>query len=70
MYKDEFKYRNEWTSDWDSYLANKDKLIAFIRNVLDSYEELSSVIEEQKESLKADFSDGSKLYDIIKERNE
>ena len=56
MYKDEFKYRNEWTSDWDSYLANKDKLIAFIRNVLDSYEELTCVTEEQKESLKADFS--------------
>lgn len=70
MYKDEFKYRNEWTSDWDSYLANKDKLIAFIRNVLDSYEQLADVIEEQKESLKADFFDGSKLYEIIKERNE
>ena len=62
----DFLYPSIWTEDWDNYLNNKDKLIAFIRNILDSNDELVDKVEDQRKILKEHFFDGSKMYDILK----
>jgi hypothetical protein len=64
MYPSKFKYPSEWTEDWDSYLANKDKLIKHINLVLhaDYYDEISTL----GDSLSTDFFSGKALYEVIR----
>lgn len=55
MYQDEFKYPSEWTESWDSYLANKDKMIALIsvnmEKILNRDNQLMSAIGKQIDKL-------------------
>jgi glycosyltransferase involved in cell wall biosynthesis len=64
MYADKFKYPSEWTEDWDSYLANKDKLVAHIRSILNL--NLEEDVEKLTNSLSSDFFSGKALYDVIR----
>ena len=40
IYQDMFRYPSDWTKDWDSYLVHKDELVAFMSNLMESYDEL------------------------------
>jgi len=60
-----FIYPSIWTENWENYLNNKDKLIAFIRNILDS-DDVVDKVEDQRKILKEYFFDGSKMYNILK----
>ena len=60
----EVLYPSEWTKDWDSYIANRDKLIERMREVLD-YPNPQEVCNNVVTKLQ-DFFNGKQLYDTIK----
>ena len=64
MYGHSFKYPSEWTENWDSYLANKDKLIKHINLVL--HADYEQEIDKLADSLSSDFFSGKALYEVIK----
>jgi len=60
----EVLYPSEWTEDWDSYIANRDKLIERMREVLD-YPNTPEVCKNVVDKLQ-DFFNGKQLYNTIK----
>ena len=60
----EVLYPSEWTEDWDSYIANRDKLIKRMKEILD-YENTHEVCNNVVDKLQ-DFFSGKQLYDTIK----
>ena len=60
----EVLYPSEWTEDWDSYIANRDKLIERMREMLD-YENTHEVCNNVVDKLQ-DFFSGKQLYETIK----
>jgi len=63
MYGHSFKYPSSWTENWDSYLANKDKLIKHINLILHIDHEQE--IDKLANSLSSDFFSGKALYEVI-----
>ena len=61
----EFKYPSEWTEDYDSYLHNKDKVIAQIVNYMENHGDLLVSLEKQRMKLNKDFFSGTELYKAI-----
>ena len=60
----EVLYPSEWTQDWDSYIANRDKLIKRMKEILDypnPHEVCNNVVDKLQ-----DFFSGKQLYDTIK----
>lgn len=64
MYGHSFKYPSSWTESWDSYLANKDKLVKHINLVL--HADYEQKIDKLAESLSTDFFSGKALYEVIR----
>jgi hypothetical protein len=48
MWNEEFTYPDEWTSDWSSYLTNREKLIAKIRSIMNLHKNNVQYINEAK----------------------
>jgi hypothetical protein len=69
MYDDKFKYPSEWTENWDSYLANKDKLIAHIEHTLSTNINMAEENEALALMLKDDFFSGRLLYEVIGDKH-
>lgn len=65
MYDEEFKYPSEWTEDWDSYQANKHKLVERIRKYMKDYKNYGNYLNNNLQSLSTNFFSGSKLYEVI-----
>jgi len=63
MYGHSFKYPSSWTESWDSYLANKDKLVKHINLVL--HADYEQEIDKLANSLSSDFFSGKALYEVI-----
>jgi len=63
MYGHSFKYPSSWTENWDSYLANKDKLVKHINLVL--HADYEQEIDKLANSLSSDFFSGKALYEVI-----
>jgi len=63
MYGHSFKYPSSWTENWNSYLANKDKLIKHINLILHIDHEQE--IDKLANSLSSDFFSGKALYEVI-----
>jgi hypothetical protein len=61
----EFKYPSEWTENYDSYLHNRDKVIAQIVNYMENYEDLLVSLDKQRTKLNKDFFSGAELYKAI-----
>ena len=64
MYGHSFKYPSSWTESWDSYLANKDKLVKHINLVL--HADYEQKIDKLADSLSSDFFSGKALYEVIR----
>ena len=64
MYGHSFKYPSSWTESWDSYLANKDKLVKHINLILHIDHEQK--INKLADSLSSDFFSGKALYEVIR----
>jgi glycosyltransferase involved in cell wall biosynthesis len=61
----EFKYPSEWTENFDTYLHNRDKVVAQIVNYMENYEDLLVSLDKQRTKLNKDFFSGSELYKAI-----
>ena len=67
MYSDTFKYPSEWTQDWNSYVANRDKLIAHIKDTMTKFNEgkLTTEIAAGETVLGHVFFSANKLIENI-----
>ena len=67
MFDDKFRYPNKWTESWDSYIANRAKLVRTIRAEMDQYnDEVRALIREQADKLTKKFFSARKLLDNVK----
>jgi glycosyltransferase involved in cell wall biosynthesis len=60
-----FKYPSEWTEDFAAYRANRDKVVAQIREYIEHYDDFSVALEKQRVKLSKDFFSGKQLYEAI-----
>lgn len=58
-------YPSEWTLDWDSYIANKDKMIHFIKFLMDTNLDITAWATNAAASTGSKFFDGKALYTVI-----
>lgn len=65
MYADIWKYPDEWTESWDSYLQYKDQLVARIRDYMTDYDEYKKYIKQQAWSLNKFFFSAEKLLENL-----
>jgi glycosyltransferase involved in cell wall biosynthesis len=64
----EFKYPSAWTEDFASYRANRDKVVAQVREYIEHYDSFMVALDKQRTKLNKDFFSGAALYDAIKRR--
>lgn len=63
IYLDDFKYDPVWTESWDSYIENRDKLIAFCVNLMDNYEDVhNNQLKEQCEIIVRNYMNANVMY--------
>ena len=65
MARDKFKYPSEWTESFDAYNANKDKVIAKLRDYIENYNTYEFDIYEQAATLSHNYFSGKILYGAI-----
>jgi len=61
----EFKYPSEWTEDYNSYRANRDKVVAQIREYMENYDDFLVALDKQRTKLNKEFFSGKELYGVI-----
>ena len=66
MYADIWRYSDEWTESWDSYLQHKDQLIAKIVEFMSNYDEYAKLVPQQARSLTKYFFSATNLLNNIK----
>jgi len=59
---DKFKYPSAWTESFESYKANKDKIVAQLVDYVENYESYLPALLKQTDLLKKEFFDGRALY--------
>ena len=65
----EFKYPSEWTSSYESYIENREKILEHVDFLMTNYENLQSSLQLQKEKLMNDFFSGRALYEVIRRKH-
>lgn len=66
MFDDWFKYPSKWTESWDSYIANRDKLVEAIRVEMNSYNDTQyNRINEQADKLTENFFSATVLLNNL-----
>jgi hypothetical protein len=66
MYYEGFKYPNEWTQDWDSYLAHRQELCHHIIVTMTHYEKRLPQLRKQAEDLTSMFFSADHLLTKLK----
>ena len=66
MYAEIWKYPNEWTESFSSYLHHKDLLCAKIVEYMTDYDEYAKLVPQQARSLHHDFFSATALLENIK----
>jgi hypothetical protein len=66
MYADIWRYPEEWTESFESYLKHKDLLVAKIREFMTDYDEYRKLVPQQASSLTKWFFSANKLIENIK----
>jgi hypothetical protein len=69
MYLDEFKYPSEWTANVTAYQENKDKLVKFIKDRIDNYQDYVTLLERQRDILKQEYLSANIMIDNILNAN-
>ena len=67
MFLPEFKYPSEWTTNLDSYRANKQKIMDRITDYMENYSKYISLMNKQRAKLHSEFFHGKNLYNAIAE---
>jgi hypothetical protein len=64
QYLEKFLYPSEWTTNWDAYLANKDKLVELIKTMMSNYtnSDMQVLLREQNKILRDRFISAQPLY--------
>jgi hypothetical protein len=70
MYDDYFKYPSEWTTDWDSYIANKDKLIEKIHWIMNDHKKHYVNLDRLVKFLSNEYFSCRKLKNVLQSYNE
>lgn len=65
MYLPEFKYPTEWTKDYESYLANRARLMSFINDRVQNYSLYAAPLREQQQILKTEFLNANVMFDSV-----
>jgi hypothetical protein len=65
MYANIWKYPNEWTESFESYLQHKDKLVAHINEYMTNYDEYAKLIPQQAQILNRDFFSATHLLEKL-----
>lgn len=65
MYLDEFKYPSEWTKDYDSFIANRQKVVDFIRERIDNRDKYLDALAHQRYILKTKFLNSSVMVNNL-----
>jgi hypothetical protein len=68
MAVDSFKYPAHWTSNYESYLENRENIINKIIQLMDNYDSLKNDLTTQREKLSNDFFSGNALYEVLRSR--
>lgn len=61
-----FTYPSEWTEDFVAYRANRDKVVAQVREYIEHYDDFAVGLEKQRTKLNKEFFSGAALYEAIK----
>lgn len=69
MYLNEFKYPSEWTANFTAYQENKDKLVKFIKDRIDNYQDYVILLERQRDILKQEYLTANIMIDNILNAN-
>jgi hypothetical protein len=62
----EFKYPSAWTEDFTAYRANRDKIVARIKEYIENYDDYLVSVNKQVTKLNRDFFSGKALYEAVK----
>jgi glycosyltransferase involved in cell wall biosynthesis len=62
----EFKYPSAWTEDFAAYRANRDKVVAQVREYIERYDDFKVALEKQRIKLNREFFSGAALYKAVK----
>jgi hypothetical protein len=62
----EFKYPSAWTEDFTAYRANRDKIVARIKEYIENYDDYLVSINKQVTKLNRDFFSGKELYEAVR----
>lgn len=62
-----FTYPSEWTEDFAAYRANRDKVVAQVREYIEHYDDFAVGLEKQRTKLNREFFSGAALYEAIKD---
>ena len=62
----EFKYPSAWTEDFAAYRANRDKVVAQVREYIERYDDFKVALEKQRIKLNREFFSGAALYEAVK----
>lgn len=65
MYLPEFKYPSEWTSSYEAYEQNKDKLVAYIRDRVEHPENYIGYLKQQQQILIDNYLSCKVMIDTI-----
>ena len=69
MYADLWKYPDEWTKSWDSYLAHKELLVAKIVDYMTNYDEYAKFIPQQAWSLSKWYFSATTLLENLNDNS-
>ena len=61
----EFKYKSEWTEDYDAYMQNREKVVAQVVEYMENYDDFLPSLSKQRAKLYKHFFSGKKLYRVI-----
>jgi hypothetical protein len=67
MYPTEFKYPSEWTRNWDSYVENREQLVAVIMQCMSNYQEMLPRVRQLACDLTGDFFTATALVSAIRD---
>ena len=70
MYDDYFKYPSEWTESWDSYIANKDKIIEKIHWVMNDFKKHEVALDRLVNFLNDDYFSCNNIKKTVNLYNE
>jgi hypothetical protein len=70
MYLDCFKYPSVWTESYDNYLVYRDKLIFFINQLINNYDDFKEPLKIQRDILIKEFLEPTIMVNNLLDKND